>query len=133
MSALLSVGDLDTIEPEREVEVSGHDMHLVQRLVTKYAEEIREIQEEVPAHVKPSFLFEVFCNPSSQLVQQCLSSQVRAQRFTRERNDLETEAGRTELFTEMVRHRPTHIWFAPLSGADGHHSMDHDPSRRISS
>ena len=88
-------------------------MQLIQRLTKKYAEEIRQSQDEVPSKVQSSFLFEVFCNPTSQLVNQCQMSQVRAQRFTRERNDLETAAGRRELFQELVRHRPTHVWFAP--------------------
>ena len=121
IEARIHVCDIDAIEDDLKddlsddlkVEVSGHDMQLVQRLVTQYAREIRRIQEEVPTGGTNMFMFEVFCGPMSQLVRQCQAAQVSAQRFTRERNDLCTAVGRHELFREMVRHRPEHIWFAP--------------------
>ena len=111
--ALICAGDMDALEPERTSDVSGHDMQLLQRLLSKYAQEIRQFQTEVLPGAMTAFMFEVFCGSSSQLVNQCHVAQVPAQRFTRERNDLETAVGRRELFREMIRHQPTHIWFAP--------------------
>ena len=115
--ALMSAGDIDAHEHESLSEVSGHDQQLVQRLIQKYAHEIRQATQQERSQVRNTFLFEVFCGNQSQLSQQCETSQVRYQRFTIERGDLGTGAGRRELFQELAKHRPDHVWFAPTCTA----------------
>ena len=111
--AIMFAGDIDAHTDERHPEISGHDQQLIQRLVHTYEQEIRQMQAVVHRPGRSMFLFEVFCHPQSQIGQQCRAAQVPFQRFTLERGDLETRAGRQELFRELVLHRPMHVWFAP--------------------
>ena len=111
--ALMTAGDIDAHEHEKPTDISGHDQQLVQRLIQKYAREIHEIQSHAKTSQSKMFLFEVFCGNQSQLGKQCEAAQVPFQRFSRERGDLETLAGRRELFRELVQQQPLHVWFAP--------------------
>ena len=140
--AILFAGDIAAHACESHPEISGHDQQLMQRLIYSYEQEIRQMQATVHRPGQQTmFLFEVFCHAQSQIGQQCQAAQVPFQRFTRERGDLETRAGRLDLFRELVRHRPLHVWFAPtctvwsgwaeLNGSKSREAYEQLTERRI--
>ena len=139
--AIMFAGDIDAHADERHPEISGHDQQLIQRLVHSYEQEIRQMQDVGHRPGRSMFLFEVFCHPQSQIGQQCRAAQVPFQRFTLERGDLETRAGRQALFRELVIHRPLHVWFAPtctvwsgwaeLNGSKSREAYEQLTERRI--
>ena len=111
--SLFLAGDIDAEEPEAPIDVSGHDMALVYRLVSQYTQELVEVGKHYPRTRERAFLFEVFCGSNSNLTRQCHVAGRCAQRFHRERGDLDTVSGRFDLFYELNQHQPDHVWYAP--------------------
>ena len=87
-------------------------------LVRQFQEEMRQVKHRISeAKLKlkknRSLLFEVFCGTSSQLTTQCRNLGEPAQRFGLFRNDLHTQAGRHELFEEIIKEEPENLWYSP--------------------
>ena len=94
-----------------QLKPSESDREYFQSLVKQYTKELLQCHHENRG--KKHVLFEVFCGPQSQLTQQCQNIQGAAQRFCRERGDLQTVAGRADLFYELHRCQPDNIWMNP--------------------
>ena len=112
----LHAGDSDAVDSSKNspTENLSVDQKHFQRLVNQYTKECQECRQHVKVgKVEKHVLFEVFCGPQSPLVQQCQNLRGKAQRFCRERGDLQSVEGRKELFLEMYRCQPEHIWFSP--------------------
>ncbi len=103
--------DIDELGTVLSVEGSSDDKQHFDKLVKKYTRELPQCQGA--PRKKKHVLFEVFCGNQSQLTQQCRNIRGDAQRFCRERGDLQTVPGRLDLFTEMHQCQPEHIWFSP--------------------
>ena len=76
--------------------------------------ELERMKHQVRPARSREFLFEVFVGPQSQLTSQCIRKQRSARRYGLPACDLESEAGRQRLFTDLLGHQPQHIWFAPV-------------------
>ena len=59
-SSLLSAGDVDADVSERSLDVSGHDMQLVQRLIRQYVREMPQVATS-DTNRSRAFMFEIFC------------------------------------------------------------------------
>ena len=109
----LHAGDGDSLDnPEsKSCNDGSYDQRHFRRLIAQFTKEFEEYKSQVK--LDKHVLFEVFCGKNSPLVQQCQNLRGRAQRFCRERGDLQSVEGRKELFTEINRCQPEHIWFSP--------------------
>ena len=109
----LHAGDGDSIDFTHDSNLNdvSVDQKYFQRLVAQYTKELQECHTEI--HSEKHILFEVFCGKQSPLVQQCQNLRGKAQRFCRERGDLQSVDGRKDLFQEMYRCQPEHLWFSP--------------------
>ena len=108
----LHAGDHDSDDLDAVLFVeTTEDKALFSRLVKKFSNEMKQCQQGPKG--KKHVLFEVFCGKDSQLTQQCHNILGASQRFCRERGDLQTTEGRRELFTEMHRCQPEHVWMGP--------------------
>ena len=114
----LRAGDIDCEEIVnfRAVHDLGHDSDIARfrRLVNQYSQEL--LQHKNTSKVNSHDLFEVFCGSHSQLTQQCRNLEGKAQRFNRDRCDLQSVEGRFILFEELHKCKPQHLWFAPSCG-----------------
>lgn len=61
-------------------------------------------------------LFEMCCEPQSQLSEQVQNLGSQSQRFIKENGDLMATAGRARLFQALTLHEPQHVWFSPQCG-----------------
>ena len=109
----LHAGDSDSIESSQSTRspLMSEDQKYFQKLVNQYTEELIDCKgsERIEKHM----LFEVFCGKQSPLAQQCQNLRGKAQRFCRERGDLQTIEGRKDLFREIHRCQPDNIWVSP--------------------
>ena len=114
----LHAGDLDCEEVVnfKAVHDLGHDSDIdrFRRLVNQYSQELNQHKNFTKSNRHD--LFEVFCGSHSQLTQQCRNLEGKAQRFNRDRCDLQSTEGRFILFEELHKCRPAHLWFAPSCG-----------------
>ena len=113
-------GDIDCEEvPEPCLITTDDNEHRkIVSLIRQFQEEMRHIKHRIPemnmkSKKNRSSLFEVFCGASSQLTTQCRKLGESAQRFGLFRNDLHTQAGRHELFEEVIKEKPENLWYSP--------------------
>ena len=94
------------------------DRNRFRYLVNQYTKELRECIEQQGPQLKEkrALLFEVFCNPDSQLAKQCQNLGAHAERFGYQQGDLHTISGRSNLFNKLVIQRPRHLWYSPMCG-----------------
>ena len=92
---------------------SNSDQQYFRRLIQQYTQELQSHSTVERNNRDGHVLFEVFCGPTSQLTQQCQNLSRQAQRFSRNRCDLQSREGRSILFEELHKCCPEHIWFAP--------------------
>lgn len=107
----LHAGDSDSVDFGKNptLDSLSVDQKHFQKLLSKFTHEFQECYQSYCRTDKHQ-LFEVFCGGQSPLVQQCRG---KAQRFCRERGDLQTSDGRKDLFREIHRCQPEHIWMSP--------------------
>ena len=58
-------------------------------------------------------VLEVYCEPDSQITEQCQRLGLRAERFTIHDGDLSTSAGREALWKTILEKKPKEIWMSP--------------------
>ena len=58
-------------------------------------------------------VLEVYCEPDSQITEQCQRLGLRAERFTIHDRDLSTSAGREALWKTILEKKPKEIWMSP--------------------
>ena len=97
----LHAGDSDSVDFGKNptLDSLSVDQKHFQKLLSKFTREFQECYQPACRTDKHQ-LFEVFCGDRSPLVQQCRG---KAQRFCRERGDLQTSDGRKDLFREIRR------------------------------
>ena len=114
----LHAGDIDCDEDSnfKVIHDLGHDSDVVRfrRLVNQYSQEL--LSQKTWTKTDKHDLFEVFCGSHSQLTHQCRNLGGKAQRFNRDRCDLQSVTGRSILFEELVKCKPEHLWFSPSCG-----------------
>ena len=115
----LHAGDIDGLANIEECNVVQEvgvetDVQYFRGLIQKYSKELHDLAPSKPHNRSTHDLFEVFCGPESQLTHQCVCLSGQAQRFSRDRCDLQSKDGRSILFTELHHCHPRHVWFAPI-------------------
>lgn len=115
----LHAGDIDwpaNIEECNVVQEIGveTDVQYFRGLIQKYTKELNDLAPSKTSSHSTHDLFEVFCGPNSQLTHQCGCLSGQAQRFSRDRCDLQSKDGRGILFSELHQCHPRHVWFAPV-------------------
>ena len=110
----LHAGDGDSVDCPKlsHSHLMPNDQKHFQRLVNQYTRELQESRSSFVPTEKHA-LFEVFCGNQSPLAHQCQNLRGKAQRFCRERGDLQTMEGRRDLFGELHRCQPDNIWLSP--------------------
>ena len=89
------------------------DIQYFRSLIDKFSKELDQHKLPASKGICKHDLFEVFCGPNSQLTHQCASLSGKAQRFNRDRCDLQSQEGRSILFSELHKCHPRDVWFAP--------------------
>ena len=94
-----------------------HYLSHVRKLVKKLEQELQQVMQQVESshrHHQPRLdLLEVMCSADSELTSQVRKLGGKAERFGRVQGDLQTPEGRKRLFTQLVVHRPKHVWYSP--------------------
>lgn len=121
----LNAGDVDSQDtafsetfPLFTSNYESSDQNRFRYLIAQYTKELKERMsqcENLPKE-KSSLLFEVFCNPDSQLAKQCRNLGAHAERFGYAEGDLHTKSGRSNLFQKLILQRPRHLWYSPMCG-----------------
>ena len=62
-------------------------------------------------------LLEIYCSSDSQLTKQCIREGKQSIRFGLKQGDLSHYDNRCKLYDLIIRHRPKHIWMAPICKA----------------
>ena len=114
----LHAGDIDWEHPHEQCFAtqdlgSDSDLQHFRRLIDQFTKELEQHSVSDPHKIHQHDLFEVFCGPNSQLTHQCVNLSGKAQRFNRDRCDLQSREGRSILFYELQRCKPENVWIAP--------------------
>lgn len=119
----LEAGDIDCDEALEPclITTDDNEQRKFHGLVRQFRHELEDTKHHMSKNIRKlkkdrPLLFEVFCGHSSQLTNQCRNLGKSAQRFGLFRNDLHTQAGRRELFEQVIQEDPQNIWFSPSCG-----------------
>lgn len=119
--ALIAAGDPD-FEPDVEVSLNAHHSMCRERkayhqCLTQLQQRLDKVkQQHIPRSRNRAKLFEVFCGPNSRLTNQISKMGHHAIRFALPQTDLMTSEGQEELFQQLERYQPDHVWFSPVCG-----------------
>ena len=86
----------------------------IQKYVKQFTRELQHVVQKQPAQGRRLDLMEVMCDAQSELTQQVNAAGGWAIRFGLLQGDLNTRVGREKLFTQLVKHRPKHLWYSPI-------------------
>ena len=85
----------------------------LQNLIRRYETELMVAQHRTTNNGQRIHLLEIFCGPNSELTRQTLQLRGSAMRCGLAQGDLSTAGGRQQLFEQIVKHQPKHIWVSP--------------------
>lgn len=113
--ATVLVNDFDFEYVPSEDQPLQNFQQQLKQLVKKLSQELREVQAVTPS--RPSMtmdLFEVLCDPQSELTRQAMLAGGKCMRFSLQQGDLSQRKHRVELFTKLVTYRPKNLWYSPV-------------------
>ena len=121
LAARITAGDVsaDCLVTETSAPETNQERMIFNKLVHRYTQELEDVIRNstgVNNKQKSLDVLEIFCGPQSQLTHQCQQLKFQAARFGYQQGDLQTEAGRRDMFTQLVCRQPKHVWASPTCG-----------------
>ena len=92
------------------------DRERLNSLIRAMTVELEQAVQSVRPSGNRAMLFEVFCSENSSLTEQVQRCGQKAKRFGLAQGDLSTIEGRANLFMQLAKDRPRHLWVSPDCG-----------------
>ena len=105
-------------KPELDFEISTDPESMsyaarCRKLINQMKLELEEVKRVIKPSKTKTFLFEIMCSPTSEVVRQCWMQGLKACRFGQKEGDLSTVRGRKNLFAHLIALSPEHVWISP--------------------